>query len=98
MRSACKPKASARAASAPSPRENPLEISSFAFRVSESGLGLRGVVCGGGVFCGVDELADFGALLLNIGEVLFADFLVHLQLFLGALFVPGVHVGLAEAI
>ena len=53
---------------------------------------------GGGGFGGVDELADFGALLFEVGQMLLADFLVLLELVLGAVLFAGVDVGLAQAV
>jgi hypothetical protein len=50
---------------------------------------------GRGAFGGVDELADFGALFVEVGEVLFAEALIDLELLLGAVFCAGAHVGLA---
>jgi hypothetical protein len=40
-------------------------------------------------------LADFGALLVQVREVLFAELLVSLKLLLGAVLVAGADVGLA---
>jgi hypothetical protein len=56
---------------------------------SQSGFGGRSALGG------VDELADFGALFVEVGEVLFAEALVDLELLLGAVFCAGADVGLA---
>lgn len=61
-------------------------------RLGESRLG------GGRAFGGVDELADFGALFVEVGEVLFAEALIDLELLLAAVFCAGADVGLAEPV
>src|SRR5260370_26104363 len=58
----------------------------------------RSGFCNGGILCRVDELADFGALLVELREMLLAEFLVHLDLLLGTLFFAGTDVRLAESI
>src|SRR5713226_10684012 len=55
-------------------------------------------LCDGGILCRVDELANFGALLVEFREMLLAEFLVHLDLLLGTLFFAGTDVRLAQAI
>ena len=51
--------------------------------------------CAWGVFGGVDELADFGFLFVDVAEVLGAEALVDFELLLAASFVAGANVGLA---
>jgi hypothetical protein len=63
-------------------------------RHQAGGSGFRGGV----VFGSGDELADFGALLVEIGQVLGAKLLVELEFVLGAVFFAGADVGLAEPI
>src|ERR1700680_1969550 len=60
--------------------------------------GYRRLLRFGGVFCGVNELADLRTLLIQISEVLLAQLLVNLDLLLRAVFVAGAHVGLAKPI
>jgi len=57
------------------------------------------VLLGGcGVFGGVNELPDFRPLSIEVGEVLRAKLLIHLQLVLGLILFAGADVGLAESI
>ncbi len=52
---------------------------------------------GGGGF-GVNELADFGALALEVGEVLFAEFLIDLKFVLCFFLLSGADVSLAKTV
>ncbi len=61
--------------------------------------GIRGRIGGRrGFFGGEDELADFGALFVEIGEMLRAELLIEGELGLREIFLIGADVGLAEAI
>ncbi len=46
----------------------------------------------------IDELSDFRALLVQVGQVLLTQFLVRLELFLGFVLFAGMYVGLAKPI
>jgi len=50
------------------------------------------------ILSGIDELADFRALPVQVCEVLLAQFLVGLELFLSFVLFAHVHVGLAKTI
>src|SRR5208282_4766447 len=53
---------------------------------------------GGGVLGLVDELSNFRPLLLQVGQVLFANLLIYLELFLRQVLLPCAHIGLPKAI
>lgn len=58
----------------------------------------RSWLCFASLFFGIDELADFGALLIEIGKMLGTELLIDLQLLLGEVFFASANIGLRETI
>src|SRR5882724_5986014 len=52
----------------------------------------------GGILGRINKLPNFRALLVEIGEVLFAEPLINLKLLLGAVIFTGANVSLAETV
>src|SRR5438552_6332635 len=51
-----------------------------------------------GILSRINKLLDFGALLVQVGEVLFAEPLIDLKLLLGAILFSGADISLAKTI
>src|SRR5438445_1576649 len=52
----------------------------------------------GGILSRINKLPNFGALLVQVGEVLFAEPLIDLKLLLGAILFSGADISLAKTI
>src|SRR5438105_12546772 len=53
---------------------------------------------GGGILCRINKLPNLRALLLEVGQMLLANFLVDLELLLGAAFFAGANIRLPQPV
>src|SRR5437660_10276480 len=53
---------------------------------------------GGGILCRINKLPNLRALLLEVGQMLLANFLVDLELLLGAAFFAGANIRLPQTV